>query len=264
VSAKTMHSIPALYSSGIRHELFTMSLFYLIVFESLYQSTIIFIVFTSAFGEASMHYNGQPPNGAEYGAMLAVTTLFNVNFFVGVMSYSLTIPMILTIALSNMSVFAATILCSVQPDSTLAGIAKTDFLNPNFWAAFLLSFVACHLPRVTIRFIMALSDPSDMDIILEQQKFGMRKEYLETKKSMANIDETQKTKHISLNMSTVKPQLELIKSGSIASLNSKVSWLDAGINPTDPSPKQTELNILTSDEIRTFNRRTLSHYRRSS
>lgn len=208
-----------------------------------------------------MQYNGQPPNGAEYGAMLAVTTLFNVNFFVGVMSYSLNILTIMTIALSNLSVFAATILYSAHPDSTLAGIAETDFLNPNFWAAFLLSFVACHLPRLTIRFIMTLSDPSDMDIILEQQKFGIRKEYLETKKSMAHFDEP---KRVSVNMSTIRSQLELIKSGSSTSLNSRVSWLDAGIDPTDLSPKQTELNILTSDEMRAFNRRTVSLYRRSS
>ncbi|KAI8907072.1 phospholipid-translocating P-type ATPase [Powellomyces hirtus] len=159
-------SIPPLYSTGLKRELFTTKRFLLSVFDALYQSVICFFV----------PYLTSPLDwGADQlGTLVALCVIATVNLGVGLSIKNWTWVVWVSIGASVGSFIVYVPLYAAFPGTSAQGMLPSTYGNLAFWAALILTIVMALGPRVLWAVEKSVSrHPGDLEIIRERQKYNL-------------------------------------------------------------------------------------------
>jgi len=78
----------------------------------------------------------------------------------------------LSVLIPNIFLLLWTAIYPLIPDSALKNIGYHLFTTPSFFMAIVLATILCHFPRLSMSFIMQVSNPSDIQIIQEMESVG--------------------------------------------------------------------------------------------
>ncbi|KAI7905727.1 uncharacterized protein BX663DRAFT_484195 [Cokeromyces recurvatus] len=167
LKAEYSFKFPRLYLMGIRNDKFTPTIFFLTVFDAIYQSAVCFGLPYMMFIGPKMSSNGYDTEGVfELGTFIAGIAVVVANILVGLTIFSWTWIMILCIIISCATFFIWTGIYSNIMTFTFYGEAIL-FSEGTFWLCLILTFIVCLLPRFIAKYYLQTYYPFDNDIIRE-------------------------------------------------------------------------------------------------
>ncbi|KAJ8654409.1 hypothetical protein O0I10_009979 [Lichtheimia ornata] len=169
LDAKTSLRYPELYRMGLRNDVFTTPRFWLTVFDSIYQSVVCFFFPYMLLVAGNIDQNGYLANGIyEIGTVVSSIVVFVVNFFVAVSLYSFTWIQIGIISLSILVYYAFVGIYAQFNTFVFAGHVRM-FGSGYYWLVFILTVVACFVPRYAALHVLNQYRPYDNAIIREKE-----------------------------------------------------------------------------------------------
>ncbi|RKO94826.1 hypothetical protein BDK51DRAFT_24179, partial [Blyttiomyces helicus] len=159
--------VPPLYKSGIFNSYFSLRLFALYVLEAAYQSLIVLFFPLFAYNEQAQWSNGRCSDLDTLRVAIATVCVLNANMFVAVNTTTWTWFNFAVYGASTACVLFYTLIYSAYPGSALMGVTNEIFTSPTFWLLLPLATVACHLPRMVVRYAGRIIAPTDVEIVQE-------------------------------------------------------------------------------------------------
>ncbi|KAI7855771.1 hypothetical protein BDC45DRAFT_438448 [Circinella umbellata] len=187
LSAKISLMYPELYRMGPRNDLFKTWRFWLTMFDSIYQSVVCFF-----FPYMLLIGGGVDPIGLDQNSMYEIGTLVSsiavcvANFFVAASLYSFTWIQIGVIALSILVYYAFVCIYAQFNTFIFAGHSRV-FATGMYWLIFILTIVACFIPRFIALHLLHQYKPYDNDIIREKE-LVLKKKNKATNKSSSPVE----------------------------------------------------------------------------
>ncbi|KAI7902367.1 uncharacterized protein BX663DRAFT_510883 [Cokeromyces recurvatus] len=167
LNAKVSLLYPKLYRMGLRNDKFKVWQFWLTVFDSIFQSAVCFFFPYMLLVGGAIDPHGYDANGLyEIGTIISSIAVCVANFFVVFSLYSYTWIQVLIVALSILVYYAFVAVYS-QFNTFLFGGQIRLFGTGAYWLIFILTCVACYIPRITAKHYMHQYHPYDNDIIRE-------------------------------------------------------------------------------------------------
>jgi phospholipid-translocating ATPase len=167
LNAKMSLKYPQLYRMGLRNDKFKVWRFWLTIFDSIFQSTVCFFFPYMLLIGGATDPRGFDSNGLyEIGTIVSGITVSVANFFVVFSLYSYTWIQVLIITLSILVYYAFVGVYSQFNTFIFAGQVRL-FGTGSYWLVFILTCVACYIPRITAKHYLHQYYPYDNDIIRE-------------------------------------------------------------------------------------------------
>ncbi|KAI9470984.1 MAG: hypothetical protein EXX96DRAFT_654032 [Benjaminiella poitrasii] len=167
LNAKISLMYPQLYRMGLRNDRFKVWQFWLTVFDSIFQSAVCFFFPYMLLIGGAIDPHGLDANGLyEIGTIVSSIVVCVANFFVVFSLYSYTWIQVLIVSLSILVYYAFVAIYSQFNTFIFAGHVRL-FGTGSYWLIFILTCVACYLPRITAKHYLHQYHPYDNDIIRE-------------------------------------------------------------------------------------------------
>lgn len=167
LNAKLSLKYPQLYRMGLRNDKFKVWQFWLTIFDAIFQSTVCFFFPYMLLIGGATDPHGFDSNGLyEIGTIVSGIAVSVANFFVVLSLYSYTWIQILIVALSILVYYAFVAVYSQFNTFIFAGQLRL-FGTGSYWLVFILTCVACYIPRITAKHYLHQYYPYDNDIIRE-------------------------------------------------------------------------------------------------
>ena len=188
LSAKISLMNPELYRLGLRNDLFKTWRFWLTMFDSIYQSAVCFFFPYMLLIGGGVDPIGLDQNGVyEIGTIVSSIAVCVANFFVAASLYSFTWIQIGIIALSILVYYAFVCIYAQFNTFIFAGHSRV-FATGMYWLVFILTIVACFIPRFVALHLLHQYKPYDNDIIREKE-LVIKKKTKSTNKSSSPIED---------------------------------------------------------------------------
>ncbi|KAI8146793.1 hypothetical protein BJV82DRAFT_509376 [Fennellomyces sp. T-0311] len=167
LSAKISLLYPELYRMGLRNDLFKTWRFWATMFDSIYQSAVCFFFPYMLLVGGGVDPIGLDQNGVyEIGTVVSSIAVCVANFFVACSLYSFTWIQIGISALSILVYYAFVCIYAQFNTFIFAGHSRV-FATGMYWLVFILTMVACYIPRFVALHILHQYWPYDNDIVRE-------------------------------------------------------------------------------------------------
>ncbi|KAK3228622.1 hypothetical protein Dsin_000503 [Dipteronia sinensis] len=170
LSRTTLLKYPQLYGAGLRQECYNNKLFWLTIFDTLWQSAVVFFIPFFAYWRSTIDVSS-------IGDLwtLALVILVNTHLAMDIIRWNW---------VTHASIWGsiiATIICVVVVDAipvlpgywAIFNVANTGL----FWLCLLAIIVAALIPRFIVKVIYQYYYPCDVQIAREAEKFGQQREF---------------------------------------------------------------------------------------
>ncbi|KAK0592320.1 hypothetical protein LWI29_017186 [Acer saccharum] len=186
LSRTTLLKYPQLYGAGLRQECYNTKLFWLTIFDTLWQSAVVFFIPLFA-------YWGSTIDVSSIGDLwtLAVVILVNIHLAMDIIRWNW---------VTHASIWGsiiATIICVVVVDAipvlpgywAIFNVANTGL----FWLCLLAIIVAALIPRFIVKVLYQYYYPCDVQIAREAEKLGRQREFGAVEIEMNPISDPPRT-----------------------------------------------------------------------
>lgn len=157
-------SFPQLYKSGIRHEYYSIGLFFKMLFEAIYQSLVCYFI------PAWIYSDHTQVDKTVLGTVMAVSMLILSNLVIGIANKSWTIYTGLSIILSFFMFILLLFIFSFIRTESLYGIIQLVLSSPLFYITVTITVIIALTPKIIIRYWRRQYFPTDMDLINESME----------------------------------------------------------------------------------------------
>ncbi|KAI9488071.1 hypothetical protein BDB00DRAFT_792173 [Zychaea mexicana] len=181
LSAKISLLYPELYRMGLRNDLFKTWRFWLTMLDSIYQSAVCFFFPYMLLVGGGVDPIGLDQNGVyEIGTIVSSIAVCVANFFVACSLYSFTWIQVGIIALSILIYYAFVCIYAQFNTFIFAGHSRV-FATGMYWLVFILTMVACYIPRFIALHLLHQYRPYDNDIVREIELVQKKGKHTNTK-----------------------------------------------------------------------------------
>lgn len=188
VNAKISLQYPEMYRMGLRNDKFKSWRFWLTMFDSIFQSAVVFFFPYMLLVGGAIDPTGHDANGMyEIGTVISSIAVIVANFFVGVSLNSHTWIQDGIIALSILVYYAFVGIYAQFNTFIFAGHVRM-FGTGLYWLVLILTVVASFIPRMAARYILQQYTPYDNDIVREIE-LVLKKKHDTTDDAEAGIPE---------------------------------------------------------------------------
>ncbi|KAL1915087.1 uncharacterized protein VTP21DRAFT_7568 [Calcarisporiella thermophila] len=169
LSAYISLAVPQLYKRGIQQLYFTTWQFWLHILDAFYQSIVVFYIPFLLLTRGPNVASGHDTNGMyDFGTVVGACVTVVANLYVFTFMYNFTVMMTGVILASIFSFFLWVEIYSWFDTIYMYREDAVVFGQFNFWLVLLIVVVAALLPRVVVKYVMHMSQPTDADIIREE------------------------------------------------------------------------------------------------
>lgn len=169
LSAKLSLQYPELYRMGLRNDRFKTWRFWLTCVDAIFQSTVCFFFPYMLLIAGAPDAHGFDSNGMyEIGTIISSIVVWEANFFVIVSLNGYTWIHIFITGISILVYYAFVCIYAQINTFIFAGQSRL-FGTGGYWLVFILTLVACYIPRTVAKYYLHQYHPYDNDIIREKE-----------------------------------------------------------------------------------------------
>ncbi|KAI7866455.1 hypothetical protein BDF14DRAFT_1743655 [Spinellus fusiger] len=167
LSAEISLRYPELYRMGLRNDKFKLWRFWLTTADAIYQSSVSFFFPYMLLVAGAFDANGYSTNGLyEIGTIMSSVGVTVANLFSFLSLNSYTWPQVVVTGLSVLVYYVFVSIYSQFNVFIFAGHVRL-LGTGSYWLVFILTIVACFVPRMAAKYILHQYYPHDNDIIRE-------------------------------------------------------------------------------------------------